>query len=85
MMVRQRTGHCTWTPLFSVVAAIVTEVGGVASHAAGVAREYGLPAVTGASRATELIEDGAIVEVDGGAGVVRILSPAQPRRAATVS
>lgn len=71
-----------WTPLFSVVAAIVTEVGGVASHAAGVAREYGLPAVTGASRATELIDDGAIVEVDGGAGVVRILSPAQPSRAA---
>jgi phosphohistidine swiveling domain-containing protein len=74
-----------WTPFFSVVAAIVTEVGGVASHAAGVAREYGLPAVTGASRATELIEDGAMVEVDGGAGVVWIVSPEEPSGSAAGS
>jgi phosphohistidine swiveling domain-containing protein len=62
-----------WTPLFAVAAAVVTDTGGVLSHSAVVAREYGLPAVVGAGDATAVIRDGDVVEVDGGAGVVRIV------------
>ena len=64
----------SWTPLFATAAAVVTDTGGALSHAAVVAREYGLPAVVGAGAATALIEDGQMVEVDGSAGVVRLLS-----------
>jgi len=62
-----------WTPLFGTVAAVVTEAGGVLSHAATVAREYGIPAVVGAVGATARIPDGRRVEVDGAAGLVRLL------------
>lgn len=62
-----------WTPLFATVAAVVTDTGGILSHSAVVAREYGIPAVVGASNATNAIADGQMVEVDGNQGVVRIL------------
>jgi pyruvate,water dikinase len=62
-----------WTPLFAIAAAIVTDAGGVLSHCAIVAREYRLPAVVGAGAATTTIQDGQLVEVDGDAGVVRIV------------
>jgi pyruvate,water dikinase len=62
----------SWTPLFATVAAVVTDTGGVLSHCAVVAREYGVPAVVGTATATELIRDGQILEVDGDAGLVRI-------------
>jgi pyruvate,water dikinase len=64
----------SWTPLFATVAAVVTDTGGVLSHCAVVAREYGLPAVVGTAAATELIRDGQMLEVDGDAGLVRISS-----------
>lgn len=60
----------TWTPLFASVAALVSDSGGVLSHTAIVAREYGLPAVVGVKYGTSLIEDGQVVTVDGDAGVV---------------
>jgi pyruvate,water dikinase len=60
-----------WTPLFPVLAALVTETGGVLSHAAVVAREYGIPAVVGAEGATTAIADGARVVVDGTSGRIR--------------
>ncbi|CAM3616319.1 PEP/pyruvate-binding domain-containing protein [Isoptericola cucumis] len=60
-----------WTPLFGVVAAVVTETGGLLSHAAIVAREAGLPAVLGVPRATEALR--GTVAVDGDAGTVEIL------------
>jgi pyruvate,water dikinase len=63
-----------WTPLFAIAAAIVTDAGGALSHCAIVAREYGIPAVIGAAGATARIPDGAIVEVDGGTGVVKVIS-----------
>jgi len=63
-----------WTHLFATAAAVVTDTGGMLSHCAVVAREYGIPAVVGVGRATDLIHDGQIVEVDGHGGVVR-LSP----------
>jgi phosphohistidine swiveling domain-containing protein len=61
-----------WTPLFAVAAAVVTDAGGPLSHAAIVAREYGIPAVLGTKGATARIEDGMLITVDGNKGVVRI-------------
>jgi pyruvate,water dikinase len=57
--------------LFRLAAAVVTETGGVLSHAAIVAREFGIPAVAGADRAMARLTDGAPVTVDGSAGTVR--------------
>jgi pyruvate,water dikinase len=62
-----------WTPLFGIAAAVVTDFGGVLSHCAIVAREYRIPAVVGTSRATKTFQDGQLLEVDGDAGVVRVL------------
>jgi pyruvate,water dikinase len=62
-----------WTPLFINAAGIVLEIGGVLQHGAVVAREYGIPCVSGVDEATTLLEDGQLVEVDGSNGVVRIL------------
>jgi pyruvate,water dikinase len=62
-----------WTPLFGRAAAIVTDAGGILSHCAVVAREYGVPAVVGTRIGTHTIRDGQQVEVDGGLGTVRIL------------
>ncbi len=60
-----------WTPAFSKLAAIVTDIGAPLSHAAIVAREFGIPAVVGCGNATMLIKTGDKIEVDGSAGVVR--------------
>jgi rifampicin phosphotransferase len=62
-----------WTPLFPRAAALVMEVGGVMCHAAVVARELGIPAVFGVTRATELLASGQRVSVDGSRGVVKVL------------
>lgn len=61
-----------WTPLFGIAGAIVTDSGGLGSHAAIAAREYGIPAVVGTSIATAVIPDGAFVTVDGTAGTVHL-------------
>lgn len=61
-----------WTRLFGVVAAVVTEVGGVLSHAAVVAREHGIPAVLAVPGVLAALRDGDRVEVDGTAGTVRL-------------
>jgi pyruvate,water dikinase len=63
-----------WTPLFPRLAAIVTDVGAPLSHAAIVARELGIPAVVGCGNATMLLKTGDRVRVDGGAGMVELLS-----------
>ena len=62
-----------WAPIFSNVKGVVTDIGGVMSHAAIVCREYGLPAVVGTGRATAEIETGQMIRVDGTSGVVTIL------------
>ena len=62
-----------WAPIFSKVEAVVTDIGGVMSHAAIVCREYGLPAVVGTGRSTSRIRTGQMVRVDGSAGTVTIL------------
>jgi pyruvate, water dikinase len=63
----------SWTPVFGKVAAAVSDIGGIMSHAAIVAREYGMPAVVGTGNATARISTGDRVRVDGDAGVVTIL------------
>jgi pyruvate,water dikinase len=62
-----------WTPLFATAAAVVTDNGGVLSHTAVVAREFRIPAVVGTGRATSTFSDGQLLEVDGDAGVVRVV------------
>jgi pyruvate, water dikinase len=64
----------SWTPVFGKVAATVSDIGGIMSHAAIVAREYGMPAVVGTGSATARIKSGDRIRVDGDAGVVTILS-----------
>ncbi len=64
----------SWSPLFVGIAGLVTEVGGLMTHGAVIAREYGLPAVVGVEQATRLIRDGQRVRVHGTDGYVEILS-----------
>ncbi|WP_069870770.1 rifamycin-inactivating phosphotransferase [Streptomyces malaysiensis] len=63
----------SWSPLFVGIAGLVTEVGGLMTHGAVIAREYGLPAVVGVERATRLIRDGQRIRVHGTDGYVEIL------------
>ncbi len=64
----------SWSPLFVTVRGLVTEVGGLMTHGAVVAREYGLPAVVGVEDATQLIQDGQMIRVHGTEGYVEPLS-----------
>ncbi len=66
----------SWAPVFSRIAAAVSDIGGIMAHTAIVSREYGLPAVVGTGFATQRIQNGQLVEVDGDAGVVRLVKPA---------
>jgi phosphoenolpyruvate synthase/pyruvate phosphate dikinase len=63
----------SWTPLFVTIKGLVTEVGGVMTHGAVIAREYGLPAVVGVEHATRLIRDGQRIRLHGTDGYVEIL------------
>lgn len=63
----------SWTPLFVSIKGLVTEVGGLMTHGAVIAREYGLPAVVGVDNATELIKDGQRIRVHGTEGYIEIL------------
>ncbi len=65
-----------WTPLFQSAIAVVTEVGGLMTHGAVVAREYGIPAVVGVDDATRLIKDGQRIRVDGTHGLIEFISDA---------
>ncbi|MBB5637117.1 pyruvate,water dikinase [Pedobacter cryoconitis] len=63
----------SWTPLFVSIKGLVTEVGGLMTHGAVIAREYGLPAVVGVEHATRLIKDGQQIRVNGTDGYVLLL------------
>ncbi|HEX6036398.1 MAG TPA: PEP-utilizing enzyme [Longimicrobium sp.] len=63
----------SWTPLFVAIAGLVTKAGGLMTHGAVIAREYGLPAVVGVQHATRLIRDGQRIRVDGTERHVEIL------------
>ena len=63
----------SWTPLFVAIAGLVTEVGGLMTHGAVIAREYGLPAVVGVEQATRRIRDGQRIRLNGIDGYVELL------------
>jgi pyruvate,water dikinase len=63
----------SWTPVFLAIAGLVTEVGGLMTHGAVIAREYGLPAVVGVEQATRLLRDGQRIRVHGTEGYIEIL------------
>jgi phosphohistidine swiveling domain-containing protein len=63
----------SWVPIFTIAGGLITNTGGVLSHAAVVAREFGLAAVVGVTDATARIADGRLVEIDGSAGTVTLL------------
>jgi pyruvate,water dikinase len=63
----------SWTPLFVAISGLVTEVGGLMTHGAVIAREYGLPAVVGVEHATRLIRDGQRIRVHGTNGYVEVV------------
>lgn len=62
-----------WTPLFPLISGVITETGGILSHAAVIAREYGVPAVLAVLNATSILEDGQSVILDGNKGEVKVL------------
>jgi phosphohistidine swiveling domain-containing protein len=62
-----------WTPVLARIGGVVTEVGGLLSHAAVIGREYGIPAVLNLNGATKLIKDGSLIRVDGKTGVIEVL------------
>ena len=66
--------HPSWTPLFVGIEGLVIEVGGLMTHGAVIAREYGLPAVVGVERATQRIRDGQRIRVHGTDGYVEIVT-----------
>ena len=63
-----------WTPVLGLVCGVVTEVGGLLSHAAVIGREYGIPAVLNVAGATQILKTGQQVEIDGTAGTVKVVS-----------
>ena len=63
----------SWSPLFVAITGLVTEVGGLMTHGAVIAREYGLSAVVGVEHATHLIQDGQRIRVNGTDGYIEIL------------
>ena len=67
-----------WTPLFAKASAVVTDVGGILSHAAIVAREYAIPAVLGTGYATRTLQEGKTYLVDGSKGVVEVVAKGRP-------
>jgi pyruvate,water dikinase len=64
----------SWAPVFAKIKAAVSDIGGAMSHAAIVAREYGMPAVVGTGDATKRIRTGDKIRVDGDRGTVRVLA-----------
>lgn len=68
--------RCTdpgWTPKFSLLSGVVTETGGILSHAAVICREYGIPAILAVKKATALIVDGETISIDGSTGIITVL------------
>jgi pyruvate, water dikinase len=63
----------SWAPVFSKIAAAVSDIGGIMAHTAIVSREYGLPAVVGTGFATQRIKTGQLIEVNGNEGIVTLL------------
>ena len=67
-----------WTPLFALAGGLVADLGGALSHGSIVAREYGIPAVMGTGNATQRIENGEYIRVDGDRGTVTLVERMDP-------
>ena len=63
----------SWTPLFLTAAGLVMEVGGMMTHGAVVAREFGIPAIVGVDKATDRLQTGQHIRIDGSTGLIEIL------------
>jgi rifampicin phosphotransferase len=63
----------SWTPLFLTAGGLIMEVGGMMTHGAVVAREYGIPAIVSVDRATERLQTGQRIRMDGSSGVIEVL------------
>jgi len=63
-----------WTPLFTKAAGVITEIGGMLSHTATIAREYEIPMITGIENIKFRIPDGATVDINGSSGFIKVLS-----------
>jgi len=62
-----------WTPLFAKVAGVITEIGGMLSHTATIAREFNIPMITGIQNLERIIPDGKTIEMDGTNGIIKIM------------
>ena len=67
----------SWTPLFLTAAGLVMETGGMMTHGAVVAREYGIPAIVGVDRATQRLKTGQLIRMDGSSGHITLLEEGQ--------
>jgi len=63
----------SWTPLFLTAAGLIMEVGGMMTHGAVVAREYGIPAAVGVDRATQRLQTGQLVRLNGSSGIIELI------------
>ncbi len=63
----------SWTPIFTNAAGVVMEIGGPLQHGGIIAREYGIPCVSGLMGIMDIIKDGDLLEVDGSNGIVKII------------
>jgi phosphohistidine swiveling domain-containing protein len=79
-----KTTTPAWTPLFAQARGLVTDIGGALAHGSIVAREYGIPAVMGTGAATQRIQDGEIIQVDGDRGTVTLVDQIDPREEAKI-
>lgn len=68
-----KTTNPAWTPLFTIASGVITETGGILSHAAIVSREYNLPCLVGVKNVTNILKNGMMVEVDANKGFIKIL------------
>ncbi|MBN2556908.1 MAG: hypothetical protein JXA97_13300 [Anaerolineales bacterium] len=68
----------SWTPLFLTAAGLVMEVGGMMTHGAVVAREYGIPAIVGVHQATTCLHTGQLIRIDGSSGQILLLEEPEP-------
>ena len=72
-----RATEPSWTPIFTNAAGVVMEIGGPLQHGGIIAREYGIPCVSGLVGITEMLKDGDMIEVDGSNGRIRVMETAE--------
>jgi pyruvate,water dikinase len=74
-----------WTPVFGIIAGVISVEGGMLAHAAVLGREYGLPVVLGVKNATSRLRDGDLVQIDGSSGAIGLLNETRQPNASDIS